>query len=171
MQATGISLQLHNSRNADYKLYKIERSTDGKNFDDIATVFAGKTSRYSYKDKSVSSASGVIYYRVVSVDHTKETMQTGIKMIRLSKNELSSLAITTYPNPVVNAVSITLPNSWQGKPVMLQLFTANGTVAKSIQLGSASQTETMSVSGISKGLYIVKAMCGEESAQQRIVKN
>jgi hypothetical protein len=149
----------------------VQRSTDGKNFSDIATVFAGKTSSYAYNDKAVASATGVVYYRVISVDFTHETQQTGVKMIRLAKGELQSLAIAAYPNPVVNDVKITFPESWQGKAVVLQLYTANGTIAQSLQLGSAGQTETMSVASLSKGLYIVKAQCGQESAQQRIVKN
>lgn len=150
--------------------FVVQRSTDGKNFTDIATVFPDKSTAYAYTDKAVSSATGVVYYRVASVDFTKEQQFTAIKQLRLAKNELSSLAIATYPNPVVNNVSITLPHSWQGKPVMLQLITANGTIAKSVQLGSAGQTETMPVGGLTKGLYIVKAVCGEESAQQRVVK-
>jgi hypothetical protein len=79
--------------------------------------------------------------------------------------------LLTYPNPVVNDVRITLPNAWQGKPVMLQLYNSTGVIAKTIQLGSASQTELMQLNGLSKGMYVVKAICGEESAQQRIVKN
>jgi hypothetical protein len=150
--------------------FVVQRSTDGKNFTDIATVFPDKSTAYAYTDKAVSSATGVVYYRVASVDFTREQQFTAIKQLRLAKNELSSLAIATYPNPVVNNVSITLPHSWQGKPVMLQLITANGTIAKSVQLGSAGQTETMPVGGLTKGLYIVKAVCGEESAQQRVVK-
>lgn len=150
--------------------FVVQRSTDGKNFTDIATVLPDKTTAYAYTDKGVTSSTGMVYYRVASVDFTKEQLFTAIKQVRLTKNELQSLAIATYPNPVVNDVKITLPNTWQGKPVMLQLYTANGAIAKSIQLGSASQTETMSIGGLTKGLYIVKAVCGEESAQQRIVK-
>jgi hypothetical protein len=151
--------------------FTVQRSTDGKTFTDIATVLANNTASYSYKDKSVSSATGVVYYRVVSIDRTKETQYTAVKTIRIAKNEAQTIALTTYPNPVASDVRITLPNTWQGKAVALQLYTANGTIAKSVQLGSAGQTETMALSGLAKGLYVVKATCGDETAQQRIVKN
>ena len=150
--------------------FVVQRSNDGKHFSDIATVLPDGTTAYTYSDKAVTSATGVVYYRVVSVDFTKEQQYTDVKQIRLTKNDLQSLAIATYPNPVVNDLKISLPNTWQGKPVMLQLYTANGTIAKSIQLGSASQTEAMSIAGLTKGLYIVKAICGDESAQQRVIK-
>jgi hypothetical protein len=149
----------------------VQRSTDGKTYTDIASVLANSTASYSYKDKGVSSATGVVYYRVVSIDKTKEMQYTVVKTIRLSKNEMQTIALTTYPNPAVSDVRITLPNAWQGKAVALQLYTANGIMAKSIQLGSAGQTETMMLSGLAKGLYVVKATCGDEAAQQRIVKN
>ncbi|RYF77995.1 MAG: T9SS type A sorting domain-containing protein, partial [Chitinophagaceae bacterium] len=151
--------------------FVVQRSTDGKNFTDIATVFPGKTTSYSYKDQGVAFATGVVYYRVVSVDFTKESQTSTVKMIRLNKSDAQTIVLATYPNPVVNDVRITLPNAWQGKPVMLQLYTSNGTIAKSMQLGSAGQTETMTLNGLTKGLYIVKAVCGEETAQQRVVKN
>jgi hypothetical protein len=153
------------------KHFVVQRSTDGNNYTDIATVLTGKASTYAYTDKNVSSNTGVLYYRLASVDHTEEIIYSPVKMLRLTKTEPQSLALATFPNPVANEVRITLPATWQGKPVMLQLYSANGTIVKSIQLGAASQTETMSVSDLTKGLYIVKATCGEESAQQRIIKN
>jgi hypothetical protein len=151
--------------------FTVQRSTDGKIYTDIATVFAGSTAHYSYKDKGISSATGVVYYRVLSEDRTKESQYSVVKLIRLPKNERQTLTLTTYPNPVASEVRITLPDAWQNKPVTLQLYTANGTTAKSIQLGSASQTESMMLSGLAKGMYVVKATCGQETAQQRIVKN
>lgn len=151
--------------------FVVQRSTDGKIFSDIATVFAGNTAGYSYKDKSVSSTTGVVYYRVMSVDRTKEIMYSTVKTIRLVKNDMQTLALTTYPNPVASEVRITLPAAWQGKSVSLQLYSANGIIAKSVQLGSAGQTEAMSVSNLASGMYVVKASCGNETAQQRIVKN
>ena len=159
------------SHGEELKKFVVQRSTDGKNFTDIANVFAGNTVNYSYVDQNISSPTGVVYYRVASVDHTEETLYTSVKMIRLTKNEQQTLALSTFPNPVVNDVRITLPQAWQGKPVMLQLIAANGTIAKTIQLGAASQTENLSVSNMQKGVYVVKAICGEEAAQQRIIKN
>ncbi|HEY0039396.1 MAG TPA: T9SS type A sorting domain-containing protein [Flavisolibacter sp.] len=155
----------------ELKKFLVQRSTDGKNFNDIATVFAGNTLNYSYTDPNISSNTGVVYYRVASIDHTGDILYTSVKMIRLTKNDQQTLALSTFPNPVVNDVRITLPQAWQGKPVVLQLITTNGTIAKTIQLGAASQTETMSVSNLLKGMYVVKAICGEEAAQQRIIKN
>jgi hypothetical protein len=151
--------------------FTVQRSMDGKNYSDIATVFAGNTSNYSYKDKGVTSASGIVYYRILSVDKTKETQLSGVRTVRLTKNEMQTIALSTYPNPVASDLRITLPDAWQGKAVALQLYTANGIMAKSVHIGSAGQTETMALSNLAKGVYVVRAICSGETAQQRIVKN
>ncbi|HVG41701.1 MAG TPA: T9SS type A sorting domain-containing protein [Chitinophagaceae bacterium] len=164
-----INWQASNSEQLNH--FVVQRSTDGKTYTNIAMVLADNTASYSYKDKSVSSASGVVYYRVVSIDRTKETQYTVVKLVRLAKSEAQTMALNTYPNPVASDLLVTLPNSWQGKAVALQLYTANGIMAKSLQLGNAAQTETMILNGLAKGLYVVKATCGDETAQQRIVKN
>ena len=54
---------------------------------------------------------------------------------------------------------------------MIQLFSANGTRMQIMQLGSASQTETLQVGHIAKGFYIVKAECEGQLAEQRVIKN
>jgi hypothetical protein len=152
--------------------FTIQRSTDGKTYSDIATVLANTTTAaYQYKDRAVNSSTGVVYYRVLGVDKTKEAQYSAVKTLRLSASEARTIALTTYPNPVATDVRITLPHAWQGKAVGLHLYTAGGIMAKSIQLGSAGQTETLAMSGLAKGLYVVKATCGGQAAQRRIVKN
>lgn len=48
--------------------FTVQRSTDGINFTNIATVFAGTDAAYAYKYKGIASATGVVYYRIVAVD-------------------------------------------------------------------------------------------------------
>jgi hypothetical protein len=158
----------------NFSNYVIQRSTDGKNYSDIAIVFAGNTDQmasYKFKDANVSSSTGMLFYRLQLVDHTKEGAKySDVRVIRLGKDQ-ESIQLTTYPNPVRDQVRITLPSAWQGKPVMLELFTANGIKVQGMQLSSASQTESMQLGKISNGFYLVKATCENQVAQQRIVKN
>lgn len=158
----------------NFSHYVLQRSTDGKEFSDIAVIFAVNASNateYKYKDANVASVTGSVFYRLQLVDKVKEATQySEVRVIRLGK-EVGPLQLVTYPNPAVNQVRVTLPAEWQGKPVMLELYTANGTRVQSVQLGSASQTETMDVTKASKGFYLVKATCEGQTAQQRIVKN
>ena len=158
----------------NFSHYVVQRSTDGKNYSDIAIVFTNNSaaeSNYVYKDANVSSSTNALFYRLQMVDKEQEGGKfSDTRIVRLGK-EAEALQITTYPNPAVDQVKITLPSTWQGKPVMLQLFTVNGTMIQSMQIGSASQTESMQLGQTSKGFYLVKAICGNQAAQQRIVKN
>lgn len=154
--------------------YVLQRSTDGTHYADIAIVFANNAnaaSTYKYRDVNVSSATNAIYYRLLMIDIGKETgSYSPIRVIRLGK-EAEALKLVTYPNPAKEQLKITLPSAWQGKPVLLQLYNANGIVVQSMQLGNASQTETMQIGTAAKGFYLVKAICNGEVAEQRIIKN
>ncbi|MBK8748906.1 MAG: T9SS type A sorting domain-containing protein [Saprospiraceae bacterium] len=65
---------------------------------------------------------------------------------------------------------MTIPADWQNKKVVYELFSANGQVAKKMETTGSSQTETMNVSNLNRGLYIVKVTCEGKTAQQKIVK-
>lgn len=170
-----IALSWTTADEENFNDYVIERSTDGKNYSDIALVFAkGNSSQptsYSYKDKNVSSSTGSLFYRLRLVEKTKEASYSQVRIIKLANNNAETLALTTYPNPATDQVRVTLPASWQGKAVMFELYSVNGIKMQSIQLSNASQTEAMQIGNLSKGFYLVKATCDNQVAQQRIVKN
>lgn len=152
--------------------YVIQRSTDGKEFTDLAVVMpmGGSRGQYNYKDRNVTSSNGSVYYRILMVDQTKESRSSDVRVVRLGK-EAQSITLATYPNPVTDQVRVTLPASWQGKRVTLELYNSNGVLVQNTQYGNASQTETMQVGKVARGMYVVKAVCEGETAQQRIVKN
>lgn len=152
--------------------YVVQKSTDGKEFTDLAVVMTmgGTRGQYNYKDRNVTSSNGTVYYRILMVDQTKESRSTDVRVVRLGK-EAQSLTLATYPNPVNDQVRITLPASWQGKRVNLEMYNSNGVLVQNTQFGNASQTETMQISKVARGMYVVKAVCEGETAQQRIVKN
>jgi hypothetical protein len=91
-------------------------------------------------------------------------------MVRIGKQNEKSIAINTYPNPVNNELRITIPNAWQGKKASYEVFANNGQVMTRSEVASASQTETINVSKLSAGVYIVKVNCNGETAQQKIIK-
>lgn len=159
----------------NFSHFVVQRSTDGKNYTDIATVFSaggnGVKTQYAYKDRNVSSTSGMNFYRILCVDKTEEATFSAVRIVRLSKDNASTIALATYPNPVKDQLRVTLPASFQGKKVTLALYNANGIQIQAIQLGAASQTEVLQLGNQSKGFYLVKATCEDQVAQQRVIKN
>lgn len=153
--------------------FVIERSVDGTNYTDAGMVFAGGNSgvklNYSYADQVVNAPKGIVYYRLRMVDMDKKYQHSGIRVIRTSE-ATASLEMKAYPNPAVNELRVTIPNSWQNKQVSYQVFNTNGQIVKQVVNAAASQTESIDVRELGAGLYVVKASTATESATQRIVK-
>ncbi|HEY6504054.1 MAG TPA: T9SS type A sorting domain-containing protein [Chitinophagaceae bacterium] len=154
--------------------FVIERSFDGKNFSEAGLVFAtGNTSEnvnYSFADNITNTKQPMIYYRLRSVDNDSKSQWSDVRVIRVGK-QAEAVTMVTYPNPVSNELRVTVPSSWQGKSMVLEIFTQNGQRVKTLKAGSASQTETIAVSDLAKGFYLVKASCGDATAVQKIIKN
>lgn len=150
--------------------FVIEKSTDGINYKEIGQVKASiSVSSYSFTDAAVTSTSGLVYYRLVCKEKTGETNYSAIKTVRLAKETSSS--ITVYPNPVYTKANLTLPQSWQTKPVLVSVYSSTGVQVKIISIRTASQTEALDLQQLPKGVYVVKAQCGDESSEQRILRN
>jgi Secretion system C-terminal sorting domain len=153
--------------------FMVEKSTDGKNYTDAGVVFAyGNSSdimNYTFTDL-INSQEKIIYYRLRSVDADGKYDYSATRIIRTAKQTENTVTILTYPNPVTSELRITIPNSWQGKKVTYELLNAGAQVAKRTEAGSSSQTETINVSSLTPGLYIVKVSCGTETAMQKIIK-
>jgi hypothetical protein len=153
--------------------FVVEKSADGVNFNDAGTVFAyGNTSEkmnYSFTDNSVTGAN-VLYYRLRIVDADGRLDYSATRIIRTSKQNTNAVTILTYPNPVTSELRVTIPSSWQGKQVSYEIVNGTAQALKRINTGSSSQTETIDLSKLSPGFYVVTVSCGTEIAQQKIIK-
>jgi hypothetical protein len=154
--------------------FVVERSTDGVNFSDVGNVLAtgNTTTRTDYvlTDNVSAVASAILYYRLRSVDIDNKIQYSDIRVIRLIKQQPGSINITVFPNPVTTELRMTIPPDWQNKKVQYELFSSDGSLVKKSTNSSSSQTETLNVSELSRGLYVIKVTCEGQAAQQKIVK-
>ena len=154
--------------------FVIERSTDGANYTDAAVVFAygnaTDNTNYSFSDNLNSMQSGIVYYRLRSVDIDGKSQYSETRIIRISKQTENAITIVAFPNPVITEVRISIPNEWQNKKVVYEVLNANGQVSKRTETGSSSQTETVNMSTLARGFYIVRVSCEGQTARQKIVK-
>jgi len=158
----------------NFNYFMIERSTDGQNFSQVALVFgAGESDRkidYSYNDKDLKGRGGILYYRLKQVDIDGKFTYSSVRIIRLG-DEKASITLTTFPNPVATDLRITLPSSWQNKHLQIDLYNVSGQRVNAQEIANSSQTESISVASLQRGIYFVEVRNGEETAKQRIVKN
>jgi hypothetical protein len=154
--------------------FVVEKSTDGANYSEAGIVFAygnsTTTRTYTFTDELANNQAAIIYYRLRSVDIDGKSQYSETRIIRIGKKSESYVTIFTYPNPANNELRITVPSNWQSKRVVYELFSANGQTAKRTENASSSQTETLNISALAPGFYIVRVTCNGETAQQKIIK-
>ncbi len=178
------SAMLNNNNRVDLKwstvteinlnYFTVEKSLDGINFNDAGMVFAygnqTDQTNYSLSDNVSSIQSGVVYYRLRSVDNDGKSQLSATRMIRISKTNSNVISIVAYPNPVSNELRVTVPANWQNKKVMYELVTMNGQTVKRMESANSSQTEALSVLSLAPGVYFVRVSCEGQTAQQKIIK-
>jgi len=152
----------------------VERSFDGIEYSDAAMIFANGNSdiniNYSYNDKVPAGNTGIIYYRLKMVDNDGNYKVTDVRIVRIGKSG-EAVKVIAYPNPVVNDVRITVPQSWQGKTISYQVTNSNGQLMRSYTVQNAGQTEIIGMSQVPAGMYIVRVSNGTETAVQSVVKS
>jgi hypothetical protein len=174
LQKSRVDLNWTTAQEKQFSHFVVQRSADGIDYSDVGLVFAeGESSdlnKYSLPDLSIAGKKGLLYYRLKMVDLDGEASFSPVRIIRIGE-EKAALTVTVYPNPVKDQLRVTIPSTWQGKEVKYELFNANGQAVKIHRTTNASQTEFIQMADLGRGIYFIKASCGSESAQQRILKN
>ena len=95
------------------KEYEIEKSADGNNFSNVATIQANSNATTSYSWTDVNPVAGYNYYRVKSVDINGKTSYTQI--VKVQPDGTLNRDITVFPNPIVNGtINLQLTNQPEG---------------------------------------------------------
>ena len=138
---------------ANSAYFAIERSTNGANWEQIATVEAkgnsSTVSNYNYQDNA--SLNGVSYYRLKMVDMDGSYMYSDIKVIRTDLVK----GISFFPNPAKDFVNVSLSAS--AGEVTVQLINQSGQVLQERkQAAGNGTTVSMNIQQYAQGMYIVK---------------
>lgn len=148
-QNNNVLLKWSTSSEQNTKDYRVQRSVDGSNWSDIATVAAAGNStteqQYSFIDEN--PASGGTYYRLVQEDLDGNFRYS--KIISTGAGEMHA-KVTVYPNPVSNGLltirlseaSIVKVYNSIGMQVMQQSFSAG--------------THPLAVAALSRGVYYLQ---------------
>jgi hypothetical protein len=170
-----VTLKWETTNEENFSHFVIEKSNDGRNFENIGIVFSmGQLSgsgSYTFTDNlGQQNNANTFYYRLRSVDNDAKFQLSDTRLIRLSTTNNSTILIAVYPNPVSNEVKVSVPQRWQNKPVAYHLINMAGQTTKQLNKSNASQTETINVSGIQNGIYTLVVKCNGEVSSQKIVK-
>jgi Secretion system C-terminal sorting domain len=171
--ATKVGLNWSTTSEVNASHFTVQRSIDAVNFNDIAMVMTQEGNsaalrNYSYPDNISSVNADIIYYRLKMVDMDGAFSYSSIEVIRVEKE--ANDKVITYPNPATSELRITIPDSWQNKAVIYSIYNMNGSLVKAKINSNAGQTETLNVSDLSTGTYVVKTASGDNVSTQKFIK-
>jgi hypothetical protein len=134
--------------------FRIERSTDGKNWIQIGLVqskSAQETStekiNYSFNDNT--PAKGINYYRLVQLDFDGKEKVSEIKTVSFGKDDANPIKV--FPNPVVSDLHVEGLTSGMN----IKLVDARGAVLSQFTAGT-STAEVIATDKLNKGVYFVQ---------------
>lgn len=158
--------------------FTIERSADGKEFEELAEVDGAGNSKqkltYSYTDQK--PLSGFSYYRLKQTDYDRHFEYSPVISISGSgtSDESAFSVQQVYPNPFVDRLTVEL-NTPSNNAVNIKLVSQDGNVVyqESFSPVAGSNSHELSISsGVQKGIYLMTfAQAGQPSKVVRVMKN
>jgi hypothetical protein len=149
-----LNWRVENELSTNY--YEVEFSTNGTEFQKIATVLASNfsSSTYIYRHILNNISSNSFYYRIKQLDKNGKIFYTNIVSIKSTiKNE-----IIVHNNPFTNSIGLTV-NTKQKEKLFFSLLDMSGKIivqqTNEINIGSNSITIN-SFKNLSRGFYLLK---------------
>lgn len=146
--------------------FVIERSVNGRTWNDIATVTAAGNSSLHINYSIIDNAPmrGFNYYRLKQVDKDAKYDYSEIKSALFNSRYTAEIA----PNPSKDFINLYLNKAGNGnQQSTVQLLNASG---KMVYKTTTAQSQLqISTSGISKGLYFVKVIDADNVTTLRVI--
>lgn len=143
--------------------YTVQKSTDGRNFTDVATISGKQAAINNYSYNDVSPLRNLSFYRIKSTEVSGSSSFSETVMIKSQ----SEFGFSVYPNPATEDFKITMASKFL--PATIDVINAQGSVVYSVR---ASQSTVTINKYLAKGIYALKVIgSNNESITQRLIKN
>jgi hypothetical protein len=164
LTATSCLLKWTASEEAGNVKYIIQKSDNGRDFNNIKTIAAynnGKASNsYSFEDAPL--VEGNKYYRIKIIEASGSTSYSPVVIVKNKSNSGFSI----YPNPVLNNFSVTIAEKIL--PATVEIYNAQGQPVYSFK---TKQSLLNINKELSKGIYALKVTGNNNiSATQKFIK-
>ncbi len=133
--------------------YVIERSSDGKNFTELADVKSQNKMKNIYRFDDVEPKMGRAFYRVkhVEADGVISYSEAKKSVIYINGGD----RVMAYPNPVSNQLFIEILDTENSEGV-ISLYNLNGTLVKTQKFTKEQTRYEIKTTDLPIGLYVVK---------------
>jgi hypothetical protein len=172
-KASGNAAQLNWSTVSELngKAMIVQHSTDGTNFEDIATVASTTNSsivqNYSYIDNNV--AAGVNYYRLKLVSSDAPVAYSAVVAVKFNVTAEQE-AISVFPNPFTDHFTVKFADVKGGGNVVAKLYNAQGAVILVQSFNSAASVTINTPANLAKGVYVLEISANGEKYYHRLMK-
>jgi SdrD B-like domain/Secretion system C-terminal sorting domain len=160
-----VNLQWKVSEQINVTSYEVLTSTDARTFTSIATVTATANQSDIYNAIHNNPVQGLNYYRIKSIDKDGTISYSEIRKVTFGKGG----DVIIYPNPVqTGVINITLTGNMIGKSATVSIVSMDGKLISQQQIANTNQTETIDVSKLASGSYIVRLITNTEVVNKTI---
>jgi hypothetical protein len=150
--------------------FTVQRSHDGTNFTDLATIKGAGTSNeaHQYKYTDHLPLDGKSYYRLKQTDFDRAEDFSDVRMVEITSSDL--LKISAYPNPVSNARFTVEFESALEDEAIITLYNILGKAVYIDVVRSNRNTYDISLPNHpSPGVYVLKVSSGVQSDEQTVI--
>lgn len=166
---SSVLLSWATAQEKDNDRFEVERSLDGRTFTAIGKVQGKGTtsyqSEYSFTDASASKAT--TYYRLKQVDTNGKYEYSAVRTVKATTG---SVALSAYPNPATDVVTLNLSEAESDAVIRLLSVTGQQVWSGTARQLSAQQNR-LSLSQLNAGVYVATITSGQGTQSIRIIKN
>lgn len=161
-----INWSTQSEQNSAY--FDVERSFDGVHFIKIGQVQAAGYSndirKYRFIEMNVAKA--MLFYRIKMVDADAVYRLSAIRVV--PKSDVGRQGFLVYPNPATSDISIVLSDAAE-QDKWLELINSAGQIIKTNRVATGTQLIKLDVSGLPKGIYLVRITGGENPTATKLI--
>jgi hypothetical protein len=170
LQKDGVRLNWETATERNNAYFAVERSADGRNFEEISKVRGSGNSSQKrlYATLDPAPLAGASYYRLRQVDTDGTANYSPVAVV----NNAVRGAATLFPNPATTEVTILFANALSG-PVDIQIMDAAGRVVwreHRAQTDNDRQLHVPTAQLLANGLYFVQVRNGGNANVYRFSK-
>jgi hypothetical protein len=165
-EKVAVSWATSSETNNDY--FTVERSSDGKTFEQVGNVsgVGNSLEQNKYSIEDASPIHGTSYYRLVQVDHDQTKTYSEIKTINIFQDSFLQI----YPNPSTGIFVMTMNSESEFVDVLVQNLIGQELYSFSDSKSSGEFNKTIDLSALPNGIYYMSILTGELLRMEKIIK-
>jgi hypothetical protein len=159
-----INLNWTTTKETNFRMYEIERSIDGINFNKIASIAGRNLENYSTTDSDLPNAK-TVFYRLKMLDIDGKFSYSKVIAVRL----FNSSGALVFPNPATNELTIKLQQVIADKS-FVKIADVTGRIVLESKILQGQNALHLNIHSLSEGKYFVTLQSRDTIIQESFIK-